>query len=180
MMFVSLLWTAIVTMCTKMSSHANCANRGVPYCFRNISRSPATEFDFFRWTSFRDYDIVLHIVVYLFVVDIWICLTPSPQSRIDTDECENVRGFSCKTNRSQWKRKSMLITYLFMKSVAIINSLVQMYVIQRFLGFHPFGSMGRKSMELGRDSELTRESTTDRQDSTLSQSNNIQLTGWEL
>lgn len=44
----------------------------------------------------------------------------------------------------------LVFSYLAVKVVTIVNAILQVYLIQRFLGFHSEGSAGHKSMELGK------------------------------
>ncbi|CAL8105924.1 unnamed protein product [Calicophoron daubneyi] len=44
----------------------------------------------------------------------------------------------------------LVFSYLAVKIITIINAIMQVYLIQRFLGFHADGSAGHKSLDLGK------------------------------
>ncbi|TPP61978.1 Innexin [Fasciola gigantica] len=44
----------------------------------------------------------------------------------------------------------LVFSYLAVKVITIINAIMQVYLIQRFLGFHADGSAGQRSMDLGK------------------------------
>nr|QQY02485.1 innexin 13 [Cryptocotyle lingua] len=44
----------------------------------------------------------------------------------------------------------LIILYMIFKIIMLINAILQLYLIQRFLGFHTEGSTGQRSMNLGR------------------------------
>lgn len=44
----------------------------------------------------------------------------------------------------------LVFSYLAVKIITIINAIMQVYLIQRFLGFHADGSVGQRSMDLGK------------------------------
>ncbi|KAF6772074.1 hypothetical protein AHF37_08713 [Paragonimus kellicotti] len=44
----------------------------------------------------------------------------------------------------------LVFSYLLVKILTIVNAIMQVYLIQKFLGFTSDGSAGQKSMDLGR------------------------------